>query len=187
MQVTITLQPDPLLTSADDLVRQSLFLDGTDRDELADLQLLAAQGELDGPLGKLGFSVAQQSVQVIADSFDCPAIRLPGGPISGVVVVTYLDGDGATQTLDDATYLVASDGTLTLVEGGAWPTIASQANAVTITYDVGIADPDDPRVAQMKHAILMRAKEMLDPPDDGGEASRKAVTALTSTLWVPSV
>ncbi len=188
MQIIITQQPEALLTSDDDIVRQSLALDGTDRDAQVDQLLLSAQAELDGPKGKLGFSVAEQSVELIADSFDCPPIRLPGGPIvDGSVVVTYLDADAAEQTLDSTTYVVGADGTLTLSDGGSWPDIADQSNAVTVAYDVGISNVDDPRIAQMKTAIILHARANLDISDDHGEAARKAVTEVSSTLWDPAV
>ena len=62
MQIVVTSQPSPLLTHDDAVVRQSLALDGTDRDAQVDQLLLAAQADLDGPKGKLGFTVAEQSV-----------------------------------------------------------------------------------------------------------------------------
>lgn len=158
MQIVVTTQPAPLLTHTDNIVRQSLALDATDKDDLADMLLLAAQAELDGPLGWVGISVAQQSVEVVASSFDCPTIRLPGGPIVGDIVVTYLDGSGATQTLDAGTYVVGGDGSLTLVDGSSWPTVASQGDAVTVAYDVGIEDGNDPRISLMKAAIILHAK-----------------------------
>ena len=184
MQVTITEQPAALLTSADGIVRQSLSLDATDKNALVDSLLLAAQAELDGPKGRLGFTVAEQSVEVTVDSFDCPPIRLPGGSTISNVVVTYLDGDAAEQTLDDASYIVAADGTLSLVEAGEWPTVADQSNAIVVAYDLAPED-GDPRIDQMKAAIIMHAKMHLDMDDV--ETRRSAINALTSTLWVPSV
>jgi hypothetical protein len=183
MRITVTTQPDPLLTHDDEIVRQSLGLDGTDRDELADSLLLSAQAELDGPKGRLGFSAAEQSVLVSYDSFEDPAIRLPGGPVAGSVYVTYTDADGASQELDDTTYFVSADGILSLVEGSSWPTVAGQANAISIAYDVGISDPADPRVQQMKQAIIAHAKMHMDMEDP--ETRRRVIEHLTSTLWTP--
>ena len=180
--ITITTPPEPLLTHADEIVRQSLGLDGTDRDELADSLLLSAQAELDGPGGKLGFTVAPQSVVFTADSFDMP-IRLPGGTPLSDVVVTYVDGDGATQTLDDTSYVVAADGLLSLVAGEDWPTLAGQADAVSIAYDIDGIDDTDPRSDQMKQAIIMHAKLHMDMDDP--DVRRKVIENMTSTLWVP--
>lgn len=180
--ITITIPPAPLLTCDDEIVRQSLGLDGSDRDELASSLLLAAQAELDGPNGKLGFTVAPQSVIYTAASFDLP-IRLPAGSTISNIVVTYLDGDGASQTLDDATYVVASDGAVTLASGASWPTLADQSNAVSIAYDIDGPDEGDPRIDQMKQAIIMHAKLHLDM--DEPEQRRKVIENMTSTLWTP--
>lgn len=186
MQVTITTQPDPLLTSSDEIVRQSLALDGTDKDELVDVLLLAAQAELDGPLGWVGISVAQQSVQVTASSFDTPQLRLPGGPIIGDVEVTYLASDGTSTSLDSDSFVLLADGTLALVSGSSWPTLVDQENAITVAYDVGIEDENDPRVSLMKRAIIMHAGMNLDPPDDP-QKTRDAIANLVRSLKVWTV
>lgn len=181
--ITITTPPEALLTHADEMVRQSLGLDGTDRDALADSLLMSAQAELDGPQGKLGFTVAAQSVIYTANGFECPAVRLPGGTAIDNVVVTYVDADGGAQTLDDATYVVAADGTISLVSGGSWPTIADQSDAVSIAYDITGLEDGDPRIDQMKQAIIMHAKLHLDM--DEPDTRRKVIENMTSTLWTP--
>lgn len=182
MRVTITTQPAALLTHADAVVRQSLALSGTDRDAQVDALLLAAQAELDGPKGWVGISVAQQSVEVVADAFDAPLIRLPGGPIDiDSVAITYLDGAGNEQTLASG-YLVASDGTVTLASGASWPSIYDQAGAVTVAYDVGMT-AGDPRISLMKTAIILHAKMTLD--FDDVEVRRRAIEGLVRSMWVP--
>jgi len=180
--ITITTPPSPLLTSDDEIVRQSMGLDGTDKDALVDSLLLAAQSELDGPSGRLGFTVAPQSVVFTAAAFD-PAIRLPAGTQISNVVVTYLDGDGTSQTLDDTSYVVASDGSLSLASGSSWPTLAEQENAVSVAYEIDGLDDGDPRIDQMKQAIIMHAKLHMDM--DQPDIRRKVIDAMTSTLWTP--
>lgn len=181
--ITITMPPAPLLTCDDEIVRQSLGLDGTDRDELTDSLLMAAQAELDGPAGRLGFTVAPQSVVFTAGTFDAPPIRLPAGSTISNVVVTYLDGDGASQTLDDASYIVGVDGAITLASGSSWPTLADQSNAVSVAYDIDGLEDGDPRIDQMKQAIIAHAKMHMDMEDP--DQRRKVIDAMTSTLWVP--
>jgi hypothetical protein len=183
VKIVITSQPAPLLTSADDIVRQSLALDGTDKDDLVDGLLLAAQAELDGPLGWVGISVAEQSVEVRVDDFVCP-IRLPGGPILDHIIVTYLaSADGSVTTLDESGYALLTDGTLQLASGQTWPALYSQGEAVRIAYDVGIEDPDDPRIRLMKTAIIMHAKMTLDFDDP--DTRRRTIESLVRSMWVP--
>lgn len=181
--ITITTPPEPLLTSDDKIVRQSLGLDGTDRDELADSLLLAAQAELDGPNGKLGFTVATQSVLYTAATFDAPPIRLPAGTQISNIVVTYIDSAGASQTFDGASYVVTADGSLSLVSGSAWPTLADQSDAVSVAYDIDGLEDGDPRIDQMKQAIIMHAKLHMDM--DEPDVRRKVIEHMTSTLWSP--
>lgn len=183
MQIVVTTQPAPLVTLAEASV--ALGESSTDRQAYIEGLILAAQAKLDGPKGTLGISVAVQTISVVCSSFDCPPIRLPGGPITSDIEIVYLDGDGTEVTLDTGDFVVLSDGTIALPEGGSWPTIADQGNAITLTYDVGIEDEDDPRIQQMKTAIIMEVRKNLDMADP--EAHAKAIDSLTSSLWVPSV
>lgn len=177
--ITITTPPAQLVTLAE--AKVALGESGSDRDTLINAMILAAQAELDGPNGWVGVCVAEQTAQIKASSFDEPEIRLVGGPITDVAV-TYLDSDGDTQTLDDQTYIVGQDGVLSLVYGEEWPTVSEQADCITVSYDVGIADTDDPRVNQMKIAIIMHVRMTLDmvAPD----VHRRAIEALVRPMWV---
>ncbi len=177
--ITITTAPAALVSVAE--AKVALGESGSDRNTLIEGLIAAAQGELDGPNGWVGISVAEQSAEIKAASFDEPAIRLIGGPVTAAVV-TYLDSTGAEQTLDDETYVVGTDGTLLLVAGNDWPTVADQADAITVAYDVGIEDSTDPRVQQMRTAIIMHVRMTLDMV--APEASRKAIEALVRPMWV---
>lgn len=157
----------------------------TYRDELISGLIMAAQSELDGPNGVLGISVAQQTVEVRYDDFTDP-IKLPGGPVvSGSVVVTYLDADGVTQTIEDTEYVLSTDGTISLAAGGSWPTPVDQAEAVSIQYTVGIQGSYDPRIEQMKSAIKLHVKKSLDMVDP--DIYERAIRALTASLRVMTV
>jgi hypothetical protein len=182
MQIIITSQPG-LLVSVDE-AKVALGESGNDRDALIEGLLWAAQGELDGPKGWVGVTVAQQGVEARFDSFDDQPIRLPGGPIIGDVLITYLDRSSDSQTLDAAGYIVATDGALSLAAGASWPYVADQAGVCTAIYDVGmIAGEDDPRIQQMKTAIILHVRMTLDGVDPA--ASRRAIESLVRSLWVP--
>lgn len=182
MQVVIVSYPD-MLVSLDE-AKVALGESGTDRDDLIEGMILAAQAELDGPKGWVGISVAQQGVEAIFDSFEeCP-LRLPGGPIIGDVVVSYLDADGVSQVLDDGDYEVLPDGSLILVDGASWPTLADQPGAITAAYTVGMVEGEEPqRIALMKAAIKLHVRMTLDGIDP--EISRRAIESLVRSLWVP--
>ena len=95
--ITITTAPAALVSV--DEAKVALGESGSDRNTLIDGLIAAAQGELDGPNGWVGISVAEQSAEIKAASFDEPAIRLIGGPVTAAVV-TYLDSTGAEHWLD---------------------------------------------------------------------------------------
>lgn len=182
MQVIITDYPDPLVTL--DEVKVALGESGDDRDDLISGFVLAAQAELDGPKGWVGISIAQQSVEARFDTFDDVPLRLPGGPIIGDVVLSYLDSDGVTQIMDTADYLVAADGTLSLIAGGSWPTIADQSGAIQAAYDVGLVEIEgDPRLQLMKTAIILHVRMTMDGVDP--DTSRRAIESLVRSMWVP--
>ncbi|MDB5540530.1 MAG: hypothetical protein JWQ89_2257 [Devosia sp.] len=182
MRLTVTTQPEPLVTL--DEAKTALGESGSDRDELIEGLILAAQSELDGPKGWVGISVAQQTVEVRFDRF-CNAMQLPAGPVIAPVTLTYLDDDGAEQTLDSDVYALLSDGRLVLVPDQSWPSTYSRAEAVTAAYQVGIEDADDPRIALMKTAIILHVKMTLDHEEP--EKRRETINWLVSSLKVWSV
>jgi hypothetical protein len=179
MKLTVRTQPSPLVELEE--AKLALGFSGTtDRDSMIEGLILAAQGELDGPIGWVGISVAEQQVELRIDAFTS-TINLPYGPVTGVGAVSYLDDDGAEQTAGAELYDVLTD-SIVLIDGESWPESYAQAEAVRITYDVGISDESDPRVSLMKTAILMHVKMTMDMEDV--ETRRKAIKAITAPLRV---
>lgn len=179
--VVVTTQPDPLVTLGE--AKVALGESGNDKDDLIKGLILAAQAELDGPKGWVGITVAQQVVEVRFDGFS-DTMRLPR-PIIAPVVVTYLDSDGAEQTLDAEAYSILSDGRLVCAAGSTWPTASTRGDAVAASYTAGIEDDADPRVALMKTAIKMHVRMTLDGVDP--DVSRRAIEALVRSMWVPVI
>ncbi len=182
MIVTITSFPEMLVT----LEEAKVFLgeSGTDWDDAIEGMILAAQAELDGPKSWVGSTVAQQGVEVRFDSFEELPLRLPGGPIIGDVVVSYLDADGATAILDADEYEVLPDGSLILVDGASWPTLADQSGAITAAYTVGMVEGEEAqRIALRKLAIKLHVRMTRDGEEL--DKTRKAIERLLQTAWVP--
>lgn len=183
MSLKVTTQPSLLVSAAE--AKIALGESGTDRDGLIGTLLLAAQGELDGPIRGVGVTVAPMAVEYRVDEFCDDGILLPGGPNNGAITsVKYLDADGAEQTLDSGTYTLLEDGTLTLAIGASWPSTYDSAEAVRIVYPVGITDPADPRIGVIKAAIILHVRMTLDMADP--ETSRRAIESLMRSLWSPN-
>lgn len=179
MHVTVTTQPDPLVSLEE--AKVALGESGSDRDDLIVSLILAAQAELDGPTGWVGISVARQTVEAKLDAL-CSSMKLPSGPIIAPVIIDYLDADGEAQTVPDDSYALLSDGRIVLLPDYSWPETYSRAEAVTITYDAGIEDEADPRIALMKTAIILHVKMTLDHEEP--EKRRQTINWLVAPLRV---
>lgn len=75
------------------------------------------------------------------DEFPEEQVTLPFGPVLAVRSITYLDDDGAWQTVSASTYVVDLGPVcrVALAVNQSWPTPADRIGAVRITYDAGDA------------------------------------------------
>lgn len=90
------------------------------------------------------------------DAFPDDVIELRRCPVSSVTSITYLDGEGTTQTLPTSVYAVDlsnEPARITLKYGQDWPTTYLQANAVTVTFVAGYGATAANVPAQAKMAI----------------------------------
>lgn len=129
-----------------------LRLDTTDEDALL-LQLIQdAVDFIEGPNG-IGIALCPQTWELKLPTFPA-AIDLPLTPVQSVDSITYLDGDGATQTLDSADYQVDLHNSPALVRpayGTSWPGTRIQPGSVTVTFTAGYSTvPGD-----LKRAIAL--------------------------------
>ena len=86
---------------------------------------------------------------------DKRAIRMPMPPLASVASITYVDVNGATQTLAANKYQVDDKddpGVIVPAYGESWPDTRDQLNAVAIEFTAGQASNLDPRV---KQGVLM--------------------------------
>lgn len=82
-----------------------------------------------------GRSLITQTLEMVLDTFPA-AIDLPRPPIRSISSITYVDGDGATQTLAADQY-VLDDNVIRPAFNVTWPTPRNQDRAVTVTYVAG--------------------------------------------------
>lgn len=108
-----------------------------------------------------GRSLAAHTWTLTLDGF-ADAIRLPMPPVIGINSVTYIDADGAPQTLADTAYRLFGAGGfdpfLRPAWSTCWPATADgEPDAVTIEYEAGAACP-----APVKHAILLLVSHLYE-------------------------
>lgn len=84
--------------------------------------------------------------------------RLPDAPVNSITSITYVDADGATQTLATSVYELRSEGleaAVVLKYAQAWPSIRP-GSRITVTASVGYSTtPED-----VVHAMLLGISDM---------------------------
>jgi uncharacterized phiE125 gp8 family phage protein len=99
-----------------------------------------------------------QTLRVTLDGFPAGAIALPVWPVQSIAQVRYVDGAGATQVLDPATYqLVASRKPNLLVPavGAAWPETQAWYDSVLIDIVAGFGTASTDVPQDLINAMLM--------------------------------
>lgn len=96
------------------------------------------------------------TIRLSLDAFPCE-FRLPGGKTQSVTSITYVDGDGTTQTLATSVYTLDSDSEparIVLAYNQMWPQIRDVPNAVKVLYVAGYGSAASDVPAGIKKAIL---------------------------------
>lgn len=151
--VTVAATSEPLTIAE---AKAQCRVDGTDDDATLTGYIAAARAYVEGYCGT---PLTERTVTVKCDGF-CDFAQFPVVPLRSVSSVSYVDGDGATQTLATSVYDVRSDGltaALVLKSGQTWPTIQS-ASRITVTASVGYAALPD----GVKHALLLLIAQWFD-------------------------
>lgn len=116
-----------------------------------------------------GRALMPQTWEKVLDAFPDNEIKLPHPPLVSIVSVTYIDIDGASQTLASTEYTADTDsepGWLLLAYNKSWPSTRDSANAVRVRYTCGYANaaavPES-----IKNWMMLKVGESLE----NGEAS----------------
>ncbi|NGO51618.1 head-tail connector protein [Allomesorhizobium camelthorni] len=119
-------------------LKARLRIDHNDDDGLLADLIKGAIARVDGPSG-IGCALMEQTWRKSMDCFPC-VIILPGAPIKSIAAITYVDAEGATQTLDSADYRFDLDSEPVRIApayGTAWPSTRHVIGAVKIDYRLG--------------------------------------------------
>jgi uncharacterized phiE125 gp8 family phage protein len=122
---------------------------GTD-DELINSLITTARLHWDGKDGWFGRALLTQTWDLLLPRFpwewdepvrDCLyGIRVPLPPLQSVTSISYVDSDGAPQTLASSEYVVdtkAEPGRVVPAYGKSWPSTRETVNAVTVRFVAG--------------------------------------------------
>ena len=106
--------------------------------------------------------IVTQTLDLHLDYFPCWGIKLP--PLQSVTNITYVDSNGATQTLAADQYLVdttTEPARITPAYGLVWPVTQYRNNAVTVRFVAGYTTTP----ACIKNWMLIRIKTLWDGRD----------------------
>lgn len=137
-------------------------VDTSDDDAVLTLAIAAARAKAENYTGT---AIISQVWDQTLDAFPEAEIELLKPPVTSINSVTYVDADGATQTLANGAYSLDNatfPGWLLPAYGTDWPETRDQANAVTIRYTTGYADtaavPGDMRAWLLMTAAFIYAQ-----------------------------
>lgn len=145
-KVTIPATSEPVTTEE---AKRRLHVDFADDDADIDLLIESARDHIEK---YCNVRFASQTVEMKCDGF-CDLARLPEAPVTSVSSITYVDTDGATQTLATSVYELRADGLdaeIVRKYGQQWPPIQI-GSRITVTAVVGYAEAP----AAVKHAALL--------------------------------
>lgn len=147
-------------------VKTQLQLSPDEMDEqrsLIDLIIGVAREEVEAFLNR---SVMNQTLQIKLNSLRYPII-LPRQKVQSVVSITYIDGDGNTQTLTPDQYRLTGWENREIIPeyNIAWPAPRGDADCVTIQWVAGYGDDFEQVPKQIRQWMLMRIQTLYDHRD----------------------
>ena len=119
-------------------------------------------------------------------------IRPPRSPLSSVSSITYVDTDGATQTLSASVYSVDTDtepGRISLAFNQSWPDIREQNNAVVVTFVAGYGAAASNVPAALREVVKMLTAHYYEfrQPVIAGAIATKIPMHIESLIWIHRV
>jgi uncharacterized phiE125 gp8 family phage protein len=170
-------------------VKAHLRLDTSDEDALLMPMISSARQSVEAHTGRV---LMRQTRDIILPEFS-DLMRL-GAPLASVVSISYVDPNGASQTVPSTDYLVIAPtaspetpGFVTLAYGKDWPSTRDQINAVTIRAELGYASRDAVP-ASLRSAMLLLIGDLYENREAQSDAllqENRTVQRLLSP-WVVS-
>lgn len=157
------------------LVKAALNISHSDDDTYLNHLINTVSALLDGPRGRIGRCYINQSWKVsLRDPYE--RIYLAGTPVTSIDSITYIDGNGDTQTFDTANVSLYSQDEQYYIQcnnGIHWPSgLIDRPNALQVTYTAGLG-PDETTVpANVAHAAILLVGHYFE--------NREAVTLSTN-------
>ena len=151
-----------------------LRVDDTSSDDLISRLIGAAVSHVDGAEGWLGRALISQTWELALDAFPTTEKReivVPLPPLQSITSITYVDTNGATQTLSTDVYDLVGDGgkqpaRIVEAHGETWPSTRSQREAVTVRFVAGYGDTASDVPEAIRHGLLLMIGHLYEHRED---------------------
>jgi len=117
------------------------------------------------------------------------AFHLLRYPVQSVTSISYIDGNGATQTLHSSKYVVDTTGAFCRIApaaGQSWPGLRNQIKAVTVTYTAGWSSTSD-IPEDLKTAMLLMLTYVYERRADSVKRFKTAAENMIKNHYTPLV
>lgn len=137
-----------------------------------------------------GLSLAHKTYELALDVFPSAEIEIPTIPVVEIVSVTYVDGNGVTQTINPADYTLDAyqrPSWLLPTINVNWPVAGEFVNAVKIRYLAGYgADSDSqPLPYALRAAMLLILGHLYAHREDATEKALASIPTGADALMRP--
>ncbi len=150
--VTAPTSEPVTLTEAKDFCRVT----HSDDDDFIDAIIKASRERVEAIIQR---KILTTVLKYTLDKFPFSGFVLPGGVVQEVNTFTYLDRDGASQTVSASIYDLQINKTPAIIvrkAGYSWPSVYENGNAVIVNYDAGWAS-----VNSVPQDILIAIKSLI--------------------------
>ena len=137
-------------------------------------------------------TVAVNDFQMKLDYFPPAEINLGTWPVNSIASVTYVDANGATQTISSADYALdtfSKPAQINLAYGKTWPMVRNQPNAVTVTFEAGYTGDTSPVANEMpkalKQAMLLTITDLYENRGALGSKQNYEIPVMAQYLMAP--
>jgi uncharacterized phiE125 gp8 family phage protein len=190
----ITAPSQTPITLAD--AKAHLRRDDSDEDTLISALILAATAHVEGRTGYTGRALCPQTWDFHLSEFPSDpsrVIEIPLPPLIAVDSITYLDRDGAEQTLATTVYEVntaTAPGGIGLKQSQTWPETRQAWNAVKIRFQAGyVAFDESPTdfkgtdIPVFRAAILLVLADLYENRSKGGTEKYEVNPTVKALLY----
>lgn len=178
--VTAPVVEPVTLTEAKDHMR----VDASTDDALIEALILAARERVETFTGR---ALVTQTWDWTLDCFE-PILIVPKPPLVSVTSITYVDSDGASQTLASTVYQVdikTQPARIVEAYGQTWPTTREQLNAVTIRFVAGYGIAASHVPMALRQAALLLIGHWYREREDTARTELRQIPSGAEALMMP--